>query len=647
MTVDYTIAITTSSKHSPLAVIGHVAKKSFVAFCLTTLLTSCLSDHRATNTKSPSERNGLERTVDKLKKYGDGSMIDSDVDLSRDEFENAMYTRDGKGLETFSKSSAPEIPDISDILLTPQPPQIGEDKLVSLSVTEDVPLKDVLIELARLADIDAEVDPQITGGIILRVKDKPLNQVIDRIAYLAKLRYSLDNGTLRVERDIPYIENYRVDFLNLARSGTSDTSITTSVLNSVEGANSNSTVNSGTQSKLASKHDGDLWVAVENDIKKILDISATDATTTDGSATNGDISLPTSTTGTPSAATAGGAGSIDSTISGTEPAIRPMNNTFSPEANSAFLAMNKQAGMVTIRATKRQHDIITRYLDKIRQAASAQVLIEAKIVEVTLDKKYRAGINWNLARGNLTLGADFMSPVQSETDLFNIGVLGTELNAAVSLTDQFGTSRTLSSPRLNTMNNQQAVLSFAVNQVYFKLKVDREQNTSNVTDTDTLSVDSEIRTVPIGVILTLQPSINMDTNEITMSIRPTLSRITDQVSDPGVSLIASQNNSNVTSFIPVVEVRELDSVLKIKSGQVMVIGGLMEERSVNNDAGIPIMGTLPVVGGLFKSQQKDTNTVETVIFIKATIVPTEKNTVSDPDKIFYKKFTRDPRPLTF
>lgn len=641
----YTIAITTP-KHATLAVIHRVVKKSFVALCMTSLLTSCLSDHRATMTNKASEKGGLEKTLDKLKKYGDGAMIDPDVDLSRDEFQDTMYKRDGKGLENFSKSATPEIPDISDILLTPQPPQIGEDKLVSLSVTEDVPLKDVLIELARLADIDAEVDPQINGGIILRVKDKPLNQVIDRIAYLAKLRYSLENGTLRVERDVPYIENYRADFLNLSRSSSSDTSITTSVLNSVEGSSTNSTVNSGTQSKLNSKHEGDLWSAVESDIKKILDIDATAAA--NAAATDGSISItpstPTSTTDTSGAENA--ANSIDGTINSNTNTNTPNGTALSGDSSS-FLAINKQAGMITIRATKRQHEIISRYLDKIRQSASAQVLIEAKIVEVTLDKKYRAGINWNLVRGDVTLGANFLSPVQSETDIFNIGVLGTELNAAVSLTDQFGTSRTLSSPRLNTMNNQQAVLSFAVNQVYFKLKVDREQNTSNVTDTDTLSVDSEIRTVPIGVILTLQPSINMETNDITMSIRPTLSRITDQVSDPGVSLIASQNNSNITSFIPVVEVRELDSVLKIKSGQVMVIGGLMEERSVNNDTGIPFMGTLPVVGGLFKSQQKDTNTVETVIFIKATIVPTATNNVSDSDKVFYKKFTRDPQPLTF
>ena len=199
------------------------------------------------------------------------------------------------------------------------------------------------------------------------------------------------------------------------------------------------------------------------------------------------------------------------------------------------------------------------------------------------------------------------------------------------------------------MNNQQAVLTFAENSVYFTLQLDEQNNIpSGSTTTDKLTIKSDIRTVPIGVIMTLQPSINLDTNEITMNIRPTLSRITSRIQDPGVAIIANRLNTNITSEVPIVEVRELDSILRIKSGQVMVIGGLMEERSVNTDVGLPGFQRIPIAGNLFKSKSEAAKTVETVIFIKATIIPgAGGGMIHEDDKNFYKTFANDSHPLTF
>jgi general secretion pathway protein D len=133
-----------------------------------------------------------------------------------------------------------------------------------------------------------------------------------------------------------------------------------------------------------------------------------------------------------------------------------------------------------------------------------------------------------------------------------------------------------------------------------------------------------------------------------MNIRPTLSRITAYVDDPGVSIIAERTGTNVKSQIPVIEVRELDSVLKISSGQVMVIGGLMKEEAVNKDAGVPGLSKMPIVGNLFKGVTKSSDVVETVIFIKATIIPSA-GYVPQGDKDFYENFgaERDSRPFTF
>ena len=114
--------------------------------------------------------------------------------------------------ETSAKTLSP-FPSISNLIMTPPPPSIGGDKILSFSVTDEVPLKDVLIELGRISGIDVDLDPGITGGIILNAKNRPFKEVIDRIATLGKLRYSYENNVLHFKRDTPFMRNYFVDYL--------------------------------------------------------------------------------------------------------------------------------------------------------------------------------------------------------------------------------------------------------------------------------------------------------------------------------------------------------------------------------------------------------------------------------------------------
>lgn len=583
--------------------------------------------------------------------------IDPDIAMSRGKFKKELLhqpeknnKQDGnlKPDETGQadikepKEEEPAIPQYSDILATPPAEDdIVSDKLVSLTVTEDVPVKDVLIELSRLADVDMEIDPGITGGIIFRVKDKPFKEVIKRIAELAGLRYHNRGGILHVERDMPYMVNYTVDFLNMVRSSSSNVSIDTKVLGN-SGATGNTNVgnttanrttanrtgnqtgntttgnntqglSSGSTNSIVSNYEGDLWTSIEATIQSILAFKPAS------------LSVP---------------GSGES----------------APPVTSTSYNINKQAGVISVLATERQHRNITAYLENVRKTASAQVLIEAKIVEVTLNEQYKSGIDWATLSskgpgiqltGNFTGGLD-----KTTADFIKIGRLDktNSLSSSVGLMDSFGVTRTLSSPRLHAINNQQAVLTFAENEVYFTLQVEEQKD--NATDgKTTLTVNSILNSVPIGVILALQPSINLDTQEITMNVRPTLSRVTGTVSDPGVDIIVARNQSDTTatpikSEIPVVEVRELDSILKIKSGDVMVIGGLMKEVNANTDKGVPGVSRVPMFGNLFKSVDKKNDVVETVIFIKATIIPSD-GTVEEPDQHLYKTFTRDPRPLAF
>jgi general secretion pathway protein D len=281
------------------------------------------------------------------------------------------------------------------------------------------------------------------------------------------------------------------------------------------------------------------------------------------------------------------------------------------------------------------------------------VLIEAKIVEVSLNEEFRSGIDWgsiSLSKG-LNFGFDIVGGDSSPAvKLSARNKNNGSLEAAIGLTEKFGTARTLSSPRITAINNQQAALTFAQNKVYFQIKVDRETNSTTSNSQQLFTVDSTVKTVPIGIIVTVQPSINPDTEEITLNVRPTLSRMVDEVEDPAVAYLASQSSGalpdNLKNLIPVVEVREMDTIMKIKSGDIMVMGGMMEEKNANTDTGVPWISGVPWIGNAFKDVDRTNEVVEMVIFMKATIIPSSGK-VSKKDIQTYKKFTNDPHPLNF
>lgn len=537
------------------------------------------------------------------------------------------------------QTAAPPIPDVAQILAAPRPPKIGQSKLVSISVTEDVPLRDVLFELSRLADVDVELGNGIEGGINFRAKNKPFNEVVERISSLGGLRYKMTDGVLRIEPDTSYIKNYSIDFLNLVRSSESSVSISTDVLSAGSdsggdssgstgaaatggggtgtGGGSSSAISSGTSASINSTAESDLWSSLEASIQEILGSTATNTTSTSSQGS------PLVAAATPNAAASGG------------------------------YVINRQAGIISINGTERQHEVVQRFLSLMERNASAQVLIEAKIVEVTLLDEFRSGINWDSVIGRGRLGLNFQA-VGDITDnnvlsfTLDEGTGGGDINDLVRLIQRFGTTRTMSSPRLHAINNQPAVLTVAQNQVFFEVQVTGGSSTSGggtVTTTQP-SFNTTRRSIPIGIIMTILPSVNLKTNEVTLNVRPTLSRVVSTVQDPGTVLAAQLAGATIANDIPIVEVRELDSIMKVKSGGIMVIGGLMEDANTGQQDGVPGVSEIPWIGNAFKSRSETTRKRELIVFIKATIL-NSTGSHQPADKAIYEKFNTDPRPLKF
>lgn len=586
----------------------------------------------------------------------------------------------------------PPIPSLAEIIAAPPKPKIGETQLVSLAVTDDVPLKDVLIEVARLANVDIDVDSSITGGVSLRATDKPFNEVIERIANMAGLRYSMKNGVLLVERDTPYMQVYTLDLLNIDRnsqssiyssnspggsipsSGSTSSGGSSSGGSGSSGSSGATSGGSGSSSSIDYKTSGDFWVKFESGINQILSYTPAQRTSATTIAAQPAPPAQAEQGGTPAIPTPG-IKPMQASGFGVAPGQPAVPSASAPivASNQSSYILNRQAGTLSVSATQKQHEAIKRFIDKISKNASAQVLIEAKIVEVELNDTYQTGIDWkNFGTNHLNFAGTLNTVTPANTGVTSpiISVLkpnvfgsGVDLSAAVSLLDEFGTTRGLSSPRLHAVNNQQAVLSFAENLIYFKVDIDVTDAVPGTSTTAGIpakvKVNSTQLSTPVGLVLNLQPSINTESSEVTLSIRPTLTRFVKNIPDPGFEVskanaIAALPSGSpaITALIathsdyPQIETRELDSIVKIKSGQALVIGGLLEDKITNTDTGVPYASEVPVIGNLFKSVDKRNSKKELVIFIRATIVGSNGN--ADPyDKGVYEKFIQDPRPLKF
>lgn len=476
-------------------------------------------------------------------------------------------------------------------------------KLVSVSVSEGIPLKNVFIELARQANVDLQLDPSIDAKIIFTAQDRPFIEIIKAMCEMANLRFDVIDNALRIERDTLYPQNYNVQFLNLSRSSENQLTVATDVFSSVGPVKGNVGDNVS-KSALKATTKNDFWDELEQNLKTIVE-------------------------------------------AGNE---------------KGSYSIHRQAGLVSLRANRKQHIQVEKYLEQLRRVACCQVLIEAKIIEVTLKDEYRSGINWHDigTKSNLKIKADFgnlankssfLDPTSAQTDMVSFGASGSRFSAIANMLQEFGFVRTLSSPRLTVMNNQAAILKVAQNKVYFRLNYDKIYNSQNNRENTTVS--SDIQTVPIGLIMMVQPSIDPQTGEIILFLRPSISRLTQTVADPAVDIaynasaaagVAANQSSPTQSLIPVVEVREIDSVLRLSNKEMAVLGGLMEVRSSEHKQGIPGLDEVPLVRDLTGSISEGDTIVELVIVLKATIV--DNGAVPDgADHRLMEKYTTDPRPL--
>ena len=442
-------------------------------------------------------------------------------------------------------------------------------------VVNDVPVRDLLFALARDAKVNVDISPGLTGNVTLNAIDQTLPQILERLSEQLELRYTMQGNLVTVGPDAPYLQTYKLDYLNMARDSQTSIRVSSQVASSVGdsqggggggsgGANSTTTITNTSANRL--------WETV---IQNVLNILGEKGGT-------------------------GGGGKV---------------------ASSSSVIANPETGVITVRATARQHRAISEYLTQTQSSAHRQVLIEATIVAVELSDQYEAGINWD----TLLNESSGFYVVQSVTSVVSpaltLGYSSADFTGAIKLLSAYGNTRVLSSPKLMVLNNQTSVLKVTRDLVYFEVKATNTLGTT--TQSQQQAIETNIKTVPEGLVMNVTPQIS-EGESVILNVRPSISRKVGEVEDPNPTLkytVNGQQLSNpVRNLVPIMETRELESVLRVNSGQTAVLGGLMTDDVSRDQDGVPFLKDIPLLGNLFQYRADRNSKSELVIFIRPVVI---------------------------
>jgi MSHA type pilus biogenesis protein MshL len=502
---------------------------------------------------------------------------------------------------------------ISTVLPQPKPTLRPETYTV---VVNGVKVQELLFALARDAKLNVDIHSGISGVVTLNAIDQTLPQLLSRIAKQVDMRWELDGPNLVVMPDSPYLHIYRIDYVNMERLVAGAVGVS-SQIGSISGSGGGGTGvgaasgANGSITTVRNTSDNKFWSTLEKNIKDILH-------ETDKVLPTGATPQPVPVQGAP-----GGAAAAAPNVNFRE---------------AASVIVNPEASVIIVRATSRQHEKIQEFLDQVLANVKRQVLIEATIAEVQLNNQYQQGIDWSALRsrgatttfgnqigtGNVATIPTFPNGIAATPpgalpsapafpNILTIGAVGANISGVLQLLDSFGNVRVLSSPKLSVLNNQTALLRVVDNIVYFNVQ---SSQTAIGTGGGSAGVQTAVTTtavtVPVGFVMNVTPQIS-DDDVILLNVKPATTRLIKFVNDPNPLL-------TIPNQVPQLRMREMESLIKVNSGQIAVLGGLIEDSVNDIEDTVPIINSIPILGSLFSSRNRNNTKTELVVFLRPIVV---------------------------
>jgi MSHA biogenesis protein MshL len=424
------------------------------------------------------------------------------------------------------------------------------------------------------------VHPDVVGNITLNLSQVTLNEVLNVVRDIYGLDYAYKNAIYTVFPKTLRTEIFPINYIDVKRVGVSDTSVltgnvestaqsTASKANGVGGESGS--INPG--SRIQTRSETDFWTSLNKALSQLIGVSN-------------------------------------------------QANSTPPEDKNALqrkVITNPQAGVAIVTAMPSELSAVRKFLKRTSLSVKRQVIIEAKILEVQLSGSHQTGVNWNAINGQLLLGKNagaFDTGVsiseisEGVGEVFSSLVRISDVGTLLSLLETQGEVQVLSSPRVSTVNNQKAVIRVGSDR-FFVTGIS-SSTVSNASST-TSSPDIELSSFFSGISLDVTPQIS-DEGGVVLHIHPVISTVTEEQKNIVVG------DSAFSLPLALRDIRESDSIVKAESGQVIVLGGLMQERISNVKGKRPGLSDVPVAGKLFKTQSDDRIKSELVILLKPIVV---------------------------
>jgi MSHA biogenesis protein MshL len=459
----------------------------------------------------------------------------------------------------------------------------------------NAPAAQVFLQLAQGTAWNMLVSPEVTGSLSIALKDTTVPEAMDTLRELFGYEYRITGNRIFVYPNTVQTRLYRVNYLPGRRQGASDIRVSSSAMTSgattANGASGNTTQGGGGgNSSVGNRPDDNAHVRTTSDADFWREVQASLAA-----------------------------------LVGT--------------ADGRNVVLNPAAGVVVVKATPGELRQVENYLKAVQLSIERQVMLEAKIVEVSLSKDAQTGINWGafgkLGSGQLSIGsaapgtrlggsgnlssADGTS-VAPGVDLatgalgrgfYGLAFQASNFGALLNFLQTQGDVQVLSSPRIATLNNQKAVLKVGSDELYVT------GVTTSTTNNGTSSTSSPSLTLQpffSGISLDVTPQID-ETGNVMLHVHPTISTVTEKNKNIDLGSLGSFRLPLAASAV-----NETDSIVRVRDGQIVAIGGLMKQELRDERTGLPVVSEAPVIGGLFRQTGTVMNKRELVIMLKPTVI---------------------------
>jgi MSHA biogenesis protein MshL len=430
------------------------------------------------------------------------------------------------------------------------------EQMFSLSFSEPVPIKDLLLQMVRDTSLSVVLDPDVDGTFTGELKNVTLKQALDSALRPLGLQYATEDNILRVFRQQTETRIFNVNYVATRRTGSRGT-----------GTNGFGTGSMGGYSGMAGGGYGGAAGGYGNS----------------------------------------GFGGTQATVSGTD------GTDFFDELQTGVktltsgdgrMNLDRKAGILQVTDYADRLEKIASYLEIVQTRVNRQVSIQAQILEVDLNQDSTIGINWaavfKSAGNSVTLTQQLTSA--ASTNGFTMGINIRDFIGLVKAFETQGHVNVLSSPRVAAMNNEPAVMRVGTQDVFFATLQQVDVTTGRLLQTAVTP-----QSLTEGVVLSVTPQISGD-GLIHMAISPTITERTGTAT------------SRLGDTVPILAVRETDTLVRVHDGETVVIGGLMQERVTTGKDKVPVLGDLPLLGGLFRQDTKSKRKTELVIMLTPTVM---------------------------